>query len=382
MRPVVVCQSQVYGGGEGYLNRLYSMLAARGHQPVLVGQVPGWDEEGLARVHVPLSPKWSSRGMIVGALRLPRERRRLRRAIRDVQTDAFHVQYKREQVGFTRTLARDAPVVWTEHGRFLRGWKGAVLGVGYRAAARHAAVIVCVSDEVAADVRRVVGPGPRVEVIENGVDTVAFRPPTPAEKAAAKARLGIAADAPVLLWVGRLDASKRPDLAVDLAARWPGAAVIAGDGSLYPEVSERASALSNSQVLGFVEDVSQLYRAADVMAFTSTGAGEGYPTTLVEAGAHGVPVVGEETSGAARVLREMGGDPLPHGSDVDRWVEALLLSSTPERSLEVRRWAEGHDVTRWVRAHESVLASVVAGALSRGPSAGARTAPPRGGPPA
>ena len=288
--------------------------------------------------------------------------------------DCFHLQYKREQVGFTRALARRAPVVWTEHGRFPGGWKGAVLAAGYRAAARHVSAIVCVSEQVAEDVRRAVGPGPRVEVVENAVDTTTARPPTAQERALARQSIGLSDERPVLLWVGRLEQPKRPLAALELAERWPGATVLAGDGSMRAQVEARARDQRDTRVLGFVPDVDRLYRAADVMAFTSDGA-EGYPTVLVEAGAHGVPVVGDERCGAAPALRDMGCDPLPADAGPQAWVDALLAAMTPARSQEVRRYAERHDVRAWVDRHEQILASVVAGRVVTVPALAARARP-------
>ncbi|MFB9403637.1 glycosyltransferase family 4 protein [Pseudarthrobacter polychromogenes] len=360
LTPAIVSHSTVPGGAEAYLTRLYRTFAQDGHSPIMVGGIPTWDDAGLDRIPLTLSPKWGGKTMATGLLKLSGERRKLKEAIEDLSPDYFHVQYKREQIGFTDLLARRAPVVWTEHGRFLRGPKGALLAAGYREAAKRVAVIICVSADVADDVRRVVGPGPRIEVIENAVDTSALQPASDVEKVAARESLGIPDGLPVLLWIGRLAESKRPRFAVQLAAAWPGVTLIAGDGPLHSAVVQDASSVTGVRVLGHVSDTGRLYRASDVMAFTSTGASEGYPTTtMVESAAHGVPIVTDGQSGALSAVSASGGFVLPSDATAKDWAEALLESISPERSAAVRRWAVEHDVRAWAQKHEDIVRSVL-----------------------
>jgi glycosyltransferase involved in cell wall biosynthesis len=359
MRPVAVVHSTVHGGAEAYMTRLYQTLSEQGDDPLLIGSIPGWDAAGLNRTPLQLSPKWGGATVPTAMIKMRGEQARLRQAILGLDVDYFHVQYKREQIGFTSLLAETAPVVWTEHGRFLRGPKGALLAAGYKKAARHAAVVICVSDDVADDVRRVVGPKPRIEVIENSVDTRALRPPNAGEKTRARTALGIADGGPVLLWIGRLHREKLPGFAIELAKQWPGMTIIAGDGELRGEIESSAAKMPNTFVLGHVDETTTLFQAADVMAFTSTGKGEGFPTTMIEAAAHGVAVVGNESSGVGRTLVDMGADPLPTGATVEEWVKELLGSISRDRSIEVRQWAEKHDVKSWAQRHRRIVESVL-----------------------
>lgn len=360
MKAVVVVHSDVYGGAEAYMNRLYGALRGDGVESLLIGSIPGWEATGLDRQSIKLSPKWGGSTVLAGLPQLFAERIRLARGIDGLAPDLFHLQYKREQIGFTSLLAQWAPVVWTEHGRFLGGAKGALLAAAYRRAARDVAVIICVSQEVQADVKRIVGPECRTEVIENSVDTRILRPASDIEKSQARASLGIPGEDPVLLWIGRLHPGKRPVLAVELARQWPGYAIIAGDGELRSQVEALASNIPRALVLGHVRDTSTLYLAADVMAFTSTGAGEGLPTTtIVEAAAHGLPVVGDEGSGVGRVLRDMGTRALPTDASIESWIQELSASACIERSAEVRLWALRHDVQSWVSSHRAIFESIL-----------------------
>lgn len=359
-KPVVVSQSSVSGGAEAYLTRLYSLLAGRGAAPALIGSIPLWESAGLERRPLKLGPKWGGTTMFSGALRLPGERKRLGRNVDLCHADFFHVQFKREQIGFTDVLSKRAPVVWTEHGRFLRGPKGALLAAGYRAAAKKAAVIICVSEEVAADTRRVVGQGPRIEVIENAVDTTTLTPASAADKLRARLALGVVGDAPVLLWIGRLHSTKRAEFAVELAKAWPGPTLIAGDGPLRRHIDAAAADVPSARVLGHVGNTASLYHAADVMAFTSTGASEGYPTTtMVEAGAHGVPFVTDGQSRAGRAVLASGGVVLAAGASSSEWARALRESISESRREVVRKWAEEHDVELWAQKHIEIFDSVI-----------------------
>src|SRR4051794_26885115 len=166
MRLVPVCHAHVLGGAERYLNLLYPRLRERGHQGHLVGSVPGWTEvTGLPSTAVAFSPKWGGRATARRLPHLPRERRAVAAAIRDLRADLFHAQFKREQVGLTDLLARQAPVIWTEHGRFPTGTGARALAAGYRQAARKVGAIICVSRAVADELRGIVGPRVRIEVV-------------------------------------------------------------------------------------------------------------------------------------------------------------------------------------------------------------------------
>jgi glycosyltransferase involved in cell wall biosynthesis len=293
---------------------------------------------------------------VTGIARLRAERREIDRLAAESGADLFHVQFKREQIGLTDVLARHAPVVWTEHGRFLKGKRGAALAAGYRVAARKASAIVCVSDAVATDVRHIVGKRCRIEVIENAVDTKAMRPPTPEEKRAARRTFGFGdQDGPLLLWIGRLDASKLPGLALEVGDRWPGVTLIVGDG---PERAalEQAPRRRDVRMAGYLAEPAIAYRAADVLLFTSTGVSEGYPTVLLEAAAYGVPLVTNEESGAGILVSAAGGE--VRNADLQQLSDAAELVVREGRGVQARNWAELHDVEPWVARHAEVLDSV------------------------
>jgi len=194
LRPRIIAQSEIAGGAENYLVKLYAKLRPHISEPILLGELPGWSDHGLPFVDAGLGPKWGSETIARGFIRLPGESRRVQRLCRDQMISYFHMQFKREQIGFTSALARLAPVVWTEHGRFLSGRRGRALAAAYRHAAHNVAAIICVSDVVAADVERITPLRTRVEVIPNAIDVVRNAPPTPTAKLDARRVLGLPLD--------------------------------------------------------------------------------------------------------------------------------------------------------------------------------------------
>lgn len=132
----------------------------------------------------------------------------------------------------------------------------------------------------------------RLVPLPNGVDLVAFAPAvSAAERTSLRRRFGLPPDGPLVLFVGRLVPKKGYRQLVDAAEsqdQWT--AVLVGDGE---------SVTRTRRVLPYgVRDrdsVRLLYRACDIFALPSRS--EGFPLTVQEAMASGLPVVTTDDPG-------------------------------------------------------------------------------------
>lgn len=181
------------------------------------------------------------------------------------------------------------------------------------AALRARQAWVAVSDAGREAIVRSFGASPReVRVIRNGVAPVAREPASPEERAAVRRDLRLPEPAFLILSVGRLSRQKaHADLipaAAQAATRWPHVHfVIVGEGEEREEL-ERLTATRGLErtvrLVGQRQDVGRLLGAADLFVFPSHA--EGFPFALLEAAAHGLPIISSEFSGAREVIDEAG----------------------------------------------------------------------------
>ncbi len=134
----------------------------------------------------------------------------------------------------------------------------------------------------------------------NPVDTDYFQPCSPEERAQSRRELEVAEDAPLVVFVGRLDHVKRLLCLLDAFARVvtnrPHAILsLIGEGPLRAELDERVAQLSLQRNVVFTarvptSGVLKWLHAADV--FTLVSEVEGLPCSLIEAMSAGVaPIV-------------------------------------------------------------------------------------------
>jgi len=177
----------------------------------------------------------------------------------------------------------------------------------------------------------------RVEVVHPGVDLEVFRPDS---QAAARAALGLPADAQVVLFAGRIQPLKAPDVLLRAVAvlleRQPAlrsrlvVPVVggpSGSGLEHPEsLAELAVTLGLDDVVRFVPPVAQSqlaqwYAAATLVAVPSYN--ESFGLVAAEAGACGTPVVAAAVGGLPTVVRHERSGLLVDTHDDTDWARAL-----------------------------------------------------------
>ena len=203
---------------------------------------------------------------------------------------------------------RRTAIVWHEHGRPAADAGARVRAlVKYGVLARSVARILCVSAEITEDLRVRHAPARALTTFPNAVDLARFAPADPAARAQARASLGIAPDARVVLHFSWDWERKGGDLV--LAA----APLLADPNIIWitvpgPPESAAGPALEESgrlRALSARGDVRELYAASDVLLSCSRS--EGMPYAMLEALACGLPVVASDLPGHRPALEELPG---------------------------------------------------------------------------
>jgi D-inositol-3-phosphate glycosyltransferase len=177
----------------------------------------------------------------------------------------------------------------------------------------------------------------RVEVVHPGVDLDVFRPTDQRE---ARAKLGLPADADVLMFAGRIQPLKAPDVLLravavllDETPEWRSRLIVpvvggpSGTGLEHPEsLAQLAAELGLDDVVRFVPPVAQdeLARwcaAATLVAVPSYN--ESFGLVAVEAQATGTPVIAAAVGGLTTVVRDQHSGLLVDSHDPRDWAATL-----------------------------------------------------------
>ncbi len=168
----------------------------------------------------------------------------------------------------------------------------------------------------------------RISVIRTGIDVNRFA--ASGRRAAVRARLGITGTAPVVLWMGRFEAQKAPEVFLDaaeiLCSRMLDAEVIfVGEGVQATELATRIAAGPYGRrirLLPWQADPASLMEATDVLCLSSRW--EGLPLVLLEAMAIGAVPVSTAVDGCAEVIEEGISGRLVPADDPAALAEALI----------------------------------------------------------
>jgi glycosyltransferase involved in cell wall biosynthesis len=268
--------------------------------------------------------------------------------------------------GLTGFLKRGVPVVWHIHD-FVGSRPFAAHAL--RWAWRRAATGFAVSRAVAEDARASLGSERPIEVMHNGVDTVAFSPGR-ADGPKLDRLAGLAPEPGPVVRVGIVATYARwkgQDLFLEAAARALAAKaqvrlrifVIGGPiyrttGSQFTtdELRARASDLGIADRVGFVgvlEDVAEAYRALDIVVHASTRP-EPFGLTIVEAMACARPVIVAQEGGAAELFTHDSDAFGVPPRDAEALARAILtLADDPARRARLGEHARQTVLERFTR---------------------------------
>lgn len=210
-------------------------------------------------------------------------------------------------------------------------------------------------------------PQRKLVLLGNGVDLQRFRPPTPAERDAARASLGIERGQIAVGAVGRLVAEKGyPELlaaAASLRATCPQLVLVVA-GPSDPEKADAIDATllaeaerSGVRLLGMRDDIEQVYWALDCYVLASRR--EGFPRSAMEAAASGLPLVATDIRGCRQVVDHGWNGLLVPPRAPDDLARALAFIATDRQTRERMAQASlrvAHD--RF--AQEDVIATTLA----------------------
>jgi glycosyltransferase involved in cell wall biosynthesis len=180
----------------------------------------------------------------------------------------------------------------------------------YRWLVRRATKVVAASEGVARDYVEIFGlSSDRVVTIPNAVDPDRLRPT--AASAVVRRGLGLPESSLIILSMLPLTWDKNPLAHIEITERvLPGQPdaihLIIGEGSMRPDLENvivRRGLTGRVRLLGDREDTNDLLHASDVLLFASKVDGnEGLPSSLIEAGMAGRPVIAYDLSGAREAV--------------------------------------------------------------------------------
>ena len=330
-----ILAGRAHGGAELFYDRLVPALHRRMPQIAIV-RPEGSRAEALAGAGVPTYPfRFGSR----------------------------HFDW-RTRFGIARTLRReeaDLAITWMSRASQLTSPRpcpvAARLGGFYPMRNfRHCRRFIPITRGLADHVAAAGVPRDRIHVIGNFIDET---PAQPLDRAA----FDTPPDAPLLFACGRLHVNKGFDVFLQALTRVPQAhAWIAGDGPLEADLRALCSRLgldARVRFLGWRSPVNAFLRTAD--AFVCPSRHEPHGNIVLEAWAHGCPIVAADTHGPAELIEHGRTGWLCRNEDADdmaRGMDRLLREPAMRRELAEAggaRYAERFSATHILDRYEEFI---------------------------
>ncbi len=278
MRVVQAFGSPSKGGAERFFVRLAKALASKGVIETVLVRRGGWIDQQLSAEGVHTDGAWFG-----GALDLFTTYK-FRRVLQQTRADIV--------LTFTRrTTLACPPGPWLHVGRL-----GNYYDIKHFLRCDH---LIGITPGITDYIKQNNWPSDRVTFIPNFVPAVEA---TPMPRAA----LGTPDDAPLILWLGRMEHEKGPDIVVRALKDVPGAYLwMAGHGSFLQKVKElsgQLDLLDRVRILGWRDDIHSLLEAADIYVCASRF--EAHGNIVLEAWMHGLPIVSARSPGPEHLIAD------------------------------------------------------------------------------
>jgi len=180
-------------------------------------------------------------------------------------------------------------------------------------------------------------------------------------------KLGVASEQPLLVYVGRLDGEKKPDLVVDAFRRLPtslGAKLaLIGEGPLKAEIA----ALGDDRIImpGYLKGRAELARwLASSDIYVSGMADETFGVSIVEAQASGLPVVGVDAGAMIDRVDEATGRLGPVG-DAAAMARNILAVWNGDRAAMAEKARANALQFSWTSSMEALFGRLYPAAFER-----------------
>lgn len=177
------------------------------------------------------------------------------------------------------------------------------------------------------------------------------------DRRAKRVEIGVPEEVKLLISVGELNRNKNHEVIVRALAKLNNPDVhycIAGRGELGEYLLSLAKELGVAErvhLLGYRNDVAQLYKASDICCFPSFR--EGLPVSVLEAIASGLPVVAADNRGTRDIINHERNGVLCQPTNVDSFAKAIKNALKSASAIENMKRAEIQNFSK-----ENVLAEM------------------------